>query len=261
VAGYIPITNFRVKDSFPEGEPSKAVTGAELAAEFESIAVSVRSMVGGYTPLTNFRTKDLLPTGSAEKIIDGAELDAEFDAVHALFNSVPGWSYTRITTFASETTVTGALIDDEFRGLSNALVEMWALGGGSPGGAWTQPAYELLVINAGNLGDIYGYDSFFAIGSITNGSTVFQNQGGFASGATLQILETETTTVLRLRVSNDPSGSPAAADAFHSIVLGASTFLAADAAYTQPGGNDSQWTWTTGTGMSTTGTKTFSILF
>ncbi len=147
MAGYTPVTNFRVKDIYASGNPSKLIVGAELQREFEAINTSVASMTDAYNgPLVNFARKDELATGNASKTVLGAELDAEFDAINAAFSGVSAWTYTRITTFASETTVLGDKIQDELEALGTALRSLWALGrtgmypiGGGGGNAWFLP--------------------------------------------------------------------------------------------------------------------------
>lgn len=42
---YFQVTNFRRKDSLPQGDPAKKVTGAELQSEFDAIATSIATKI------------------------------------------------------------------------------------------------------------------------------------------------------------------------------------------------------------------------
>ncbi len=147
---YKPISNFRVKDNLPTATPLKAIVGVELQREFEAINASITSMGKSYGgPLTNFAAKDLLATGNADKKVLGAALDAEFDAINTAMSAVIGWSYSRITTFANETTIYGDKVQDELDAVSTAVDTVWTTGftgyggqgyGGSlDGSTWVEP--------------------------------------------------------------------------------------------------------------------------
>lgn len=140
---YKPITNLRIKDILASGDPQKLIVGAELQREFEAVNLAVDSMVGGYDgPLVNYAAKDLLTTGNADKKVLGATLDAEFAAIDTALTEVPGWAYTPATTFASEVTVTGDKIQDEFEAISAGIVTAWdtyKTDSTAPGGPFWEP--------------------------------------------------------------------------------------------------------------------------
>lgn len=192
MAGYKPLTNFRAKDILSPGNPHKLIVGAELQREFEAINSSIASMTDAYNgPLTNFAAKDLLATGNANKKVIGATLDAEFDAIYAAFNGISGWAYTRITTFASETTIFGDKIQDELEAIGTALTAMWASGAtgstGTNGPFWEEPVIGFKIVtgqlsNGGVPQAWYGYANTDATGHgfgvLTGGTLLANNLGG-----------------------------------------------------------------------------------
>jgi hypothetical protein len=191
MAGYKPLTNFRAKDILSPGNPHKLIVGAELQREFEAINSSIASMTDAYNgPLTNFAAKDLLATGNANKKVIGATLDAEFDAIYGAFVGVPGWSYTRITTFDGQTTILGDVISDELDAIGTALTSMWEAGStgstSSGGPFWATPVIGFTIVTGqltanGSPISNYGYADVDATGfgfyNYLGGSKTSDNSG------------------------------------------------------------------------------------
>ena len=125
---YIPITNFRRKDTVYSGSPEKSITGRELYEEFKSISNAINSMgPDRYQVGTNFAVKDSLTTGNTLKKVSGEELDTEFNTIAFALNSIGG-NYIPATIFYDiplGDVIYGSALQDEFDAIKIATKLQW----------------------------------------------------------------------------------------------------------------------------------------
>lgn len=252
---YKPLTNFRLKDSLAPGNPQKLIVGAELQREFEAINASVDSMVGGYNgPLVNYAAKDLLTTGNSSKKVLGAEIDTELAAVDTAMTSVTGWSYTPTTTFASEATVKGDLLQDEFDALGLLLKSRWeagATGSTAPEGPfWSNPVIGFsitagaMTANGSPITD-RGYANVDATGfgfyNYLGGTLVSDTLG---SGLTTKLFSFGGTfMVMILEGASAPGATPFTSFKYTDSLAIERTITFASAFNTTVSGNMRRWAW------------------
>lgn len=125
---YIPITNFRRKDTVYSGSPEKSITGRELYEEFKAISNAINSMgPDRYQVGTNFAVKDSLTTGNTLKKVSGEELDTEFNTIAFALNSIGG-NYIPATIFYDiplGDVIYGSALQDEFDAIKIATKLQW----------------------------------------------------------------------------------------------------------------------------------------
>lgn len=157
---YVPITNFRIKDTVAVGSLEKSITGVELYNEYRSISIAINSVAPGrYVPATNFSIKDGLTTGNPLKLVDGDEIDQEFNSIASGITDIGG-TYLPVTIFADITPASpiyGALLQDEFDAIKVAIRGVVAGGGGGFGGGasmYDPSGYGFISLKYGDVSGV-----------------------------------------------------------------------------------------------------------
>lgn len=268
MGAYAPSTNFKRKDYMPQGDPDKAITGAELANEFANVSRAINSMVPGtYSPIVDYRAKDALIAGTVLKLVSGVELNVEFAAIATAITAIGYSTYTKTKDFAAADaahgTVLGADLQIEFDAIRLAVKTAWVTGGGNTAGGWVAG-----LVSGGTVGftaaALVGNERGFLVtgghgtapGAVAGGTL---NSGSLAGGTDIGVITDNYSAVelsVQIRVLTSALRASPRTAYFTSVTIAGITTIRTVAAadlfnqnvvglYTQL-----EWIWNPGSGIT-----------